>query len=333
MHHNRMNYAVAARSRLQELASGRNGLQHRQIVGSRLLALVLAGVLSSNGGWASPAPPTPMPAMRMLSQLDAACAAYDSQIWAQTVFDDDPGLHEALDPDRDGLACEELAPGAAPALWTDDVPAAAIPADLVSVTDGDTIQIFMNGTIEAVRLVGVDAPESGGPSQDVECFGPEGGQYLEWLLGQGGQLFIEKDQEERDRFGRLLRWVWLDLGDGEVYLINEALTRAGYAERFRDTPNQRYMDEVIAAERFAQRHGLGLWTACEGSSAREDSPPAQPASGTDTGCDPAYPDVCIPSPPPDLDCRDIPQTRFRVLPPDPHNLDGNQDGVGCEGPG
>jgi len=53
-----------------------------------------------------------------------------------------------------------------------------------------------------------------------------------------------------------------------------------------------------------------------------------PPSGT--GCDPAYPTVCIPSPPPDLDCKDIPYRRFTVLPPDPHRFDGDHDGVGCE---
>ena len=47
-------------------------------------------------------------------------------------------------------------------------------------------------------------------------------------------------------------------------------------------------------------------------------------------CDPSYPDVGIPPPPPDLDCGDIPHRRFRVLPPDPHRFDGDHDGVGCE---
>jgi hypothetical protein len=57
-------------------------------------------------------------------------------------------------------------------------------------------------------------------------------------------------------------------------------------------------------------------------------PQVQPAVGA---CDASYPDVCIPPAPPDLDCGDIPHRRFIVLPPDPHNFDGNHDGVGCEG--
>jgi micrococcal nuclease len=197
-----------------------------------------------------------------------ACAGFASRIWAQTVFDDNPARHAGLDPDRDGVVCEELALGAAPALWTETVPANAAPVELARVSDGDTIEVVIAGVREPVRLIGVDAPETGGPFGDVECFGAEAAAFLAWLLGQGGQLALEKDQEERDRFGRLLRWVWLDRGQGEVYLVNEALIRAGYAERFRDTPNRRYVDEVVAAETFARRHDLGLWDRCEREPAR-----------------------------------------------------------------
>jgi hypothetical protein len=48
------------------------------------------------------------------------------------------------------------------------------------------------------------------------------------------------------------------------------------------------------------------------------------------GCDPAYPTVCIPPKPPDLDCKDIPYRNFKVLPKDPHKFDGDKDGIGCE---
>jgi micrococcal nuclease len=281
----------------------------------------------------------PSPVVGAASQAVAACAAFDSRIWAQAVYDDDPLVNAALDPDGDDLACEDLPLGAAPALWTDAVPPGAVPVALAGVTDGDTIDVVLGGRLESVRLVGVDAPESGGPYQDVECFGPEGSAFLAWLLAVDGQLYVEQDAEDRDRFGRLLRWVWLDLGEGEVYLLNEAVLRAGYGERFRDTPNRRYVDELIEAEEFAQYYGLGLWGACEtGFLPVFDAPPMSPPTAAPvllpgSGCDPAYPDVCIPSPPPDLSCRDVPHARFRVLPPDPHGFDGNGDGVACEGPG
>ena len=54
-------------------------------------------------------------------------------------------------------------------------------------------------------------------------------------------------------------------------------------------------------------------------------------SSTSGNCDPAYPTVCIPPPPPDLDCSDVPYRNFTVLPPDPHHFDGNGDGIGCSG--
>jgi micrococcal nuclease len=79
----------------------------------------------------------------------------------------------------------------------------------------------------------------------------------------------------------------------------------------------RYRDGVIleAAQALAEAEGLGVWSGgC----------PAAPA------CDPRYPGVCIPPPPPDLDCGDIPFRRFTVLPPDPHRFDGDGDGIGCE---
>lgn len=49
-----------------------------------------------------------------------------------------------------------------------------------------------------------------------------------------------------------------------------------------------------------------------------------------SNCDPSYPDVCIPSPPPDLDCKDVSYRNFKVLDPDPHGFDGDNDGIGCE---
>lgn len=58
--------------------------------------------------------------------------------------------------------------------------------------------------------------------------------------------------------------------------------------------------------------------------------PFAPQLAQSTNCDPSYPDFCIPSPPPDLNCKDIPHKNFTVLPPDPHKLDRDKDGIGCE---
>lgn len=280
------------------------------------------------------------------------CASFNSWVWAQTVFDDNPGGERALDPDGDGVACDALPNGIAPATWTHGIPADAEPVDLITVNDGDTIEVWLDNRAERVRLVGIDTHEVGGGYQQEECYGPEASRFLKALLNVGGELWIEEDVEDRDQYGRLLRWVWADFGTGQVYLLNEAMVRAGFAERYRNTPNDLYLEELLDAEAFAQDYQLGLWAACDmpyrassgasqSSAPRSTQAPAPTASAITQapsiadnrpGCDPAYPDVCIPPFPPDLSCADIPYDHIRVLPPDPHHFDGNGDGMGCEGP-
>ncbi|MDQ2654736.1 MAG: thermonuclease family protein [Chloroflexota bacterium] len=293
----------------------------------------------------------------LVRQADAVaapdtCDNFNSWVWAQTVYDDNPGEERALDPDGDGVACDALPDGIAPATWTTDIPADAEAVDLINVNDGDTIEVWLNNRHERVRLVGIDTHEVGGGYQQEECFGPEASRFLKALLNVGGEIWIERDIEDRDQYGRLLRWVWADFGTGQVYLLNEAMLRAGFAERYRNTPNDLYLEELLDAEAFAQDYQLGLWAACDlpyraasgtsQSSVPRPTPapastalasgPAAITADNRPGCDPAYPDVCIPPFPPDLSCADIPYDHVRVLPPDPHHFDGNGDGVGCEGP-
>ena len=64
--------------------------------------------------------------------------------------------------------------------------------------------------------------------------------------------------------------------------------------------------------------------------ATPEPPAPEPTTPPTAECDPFYPDLCIPPPPPDLNCKDVPYKRFRVLPPDPHGFDKDGDGVGCE---
>jgi micrococcal nuclease len=274
---------------------------------------------------------------------------------AQSVYDSDPTRYAALDPDSNGLACEDLPLGVAPAGWTNEVPRGAALASLISDSDGDTIRVDVGGQVETLRPILIDTPETHGPNNPPECYGAEATAFLERLLPRGSALYLETDVSERDRFGRLLRYVWLDRDD-EVYLVNEAMVRAGYAAQSTFPPDVKYEERIQEAARFAREHGYGLWSECEtnakgdtnelGGSETESTPGEQPPltpapeqkqvfdpDGGVAGCDPAYPDLCVPPPPPDLDCSDIYDQGFRhitVLPPDPHNLDGNRDGVACE---
>jgi micrococcal nuclease len=278
-----------------------------------------------------------------------SCASFDAFEWAQSVFESDPAAYAALDPDGDGIACPELGPGAAPALWTTTVPAGAEPVQVYRVVDGDTVDfVLSDGRTDRVRFILIDTPETVHPTEPEGCFGREANDFASWLLSLGAEVYLERDVSERDQFDRLLRYVWLDFGGGEVYLLNEALVRSGYAALSTFPPDVKYVDEVQAAQQFAQKHERGLWGACESFGApvattqqpaappAADSQPPQAQAGNPApvaapagGCDASYPDICLPSSP-DLNCGDIPHRRFTVLPPDPHNFDGDHDGVGCE---
>lgn len=200
--------------------------------------------------------------------------------------------------------------------------------DLVvtSITDGDTFRIGD----ERVRLIGVDTPEvSGG----VECFGREATDALDQLIPPGTEVRLVADVEPFDRYDRTLAYVYR-LSDSAF--VNLALAHDGYAQPLTIPPNVAHEDAFADAAAEARDADRGLWSACETDDAPEPStsstttPPGPGSAGGD-GCEPAYPDVCIPPSPPDLDCGDIPDRDFVVLPPDPHRFDRNGDGRGCEG--
>ncbi len=144
------------------------------------------------------------------------------------------------------------------------------------------------------------------------------------LLPVGSTVALERDVSERDRFGRLLRYVYL--ADGRM--VNELLVAEGFATVATFPPDVKYVDRLREAESAARAALRGLWSACG------ETPNAtpQPAATTDprAGCDPSYPTVCIPRFPPDLDCGEIPFRRFQVVGPDPHEFDRDRDGIGCE---
>jgi hypothetical protein len=94
------------------------------------------------------------------------------------------------------------------------------------------------------------------------------------------------------------------------------------------TPTQVYLPVVINQPRPT---ATPIPTAAPTPTAKPQAP-ATPTPGPTSGpaCDASYPTVCIPPPPPDLDCGDIPDRRFPVRAPDPHNFDSDHDGIGCE---
>jgi len=196
-------------------------------------------------------------------------------------------------------------------------------ARVVRIVDGDTIRVQIGGQEFPLRYIGIDTPETVHPSRPVEWMGREASDANRALV-EGRVVVLEKDVSETDRFGRLLRHVWLPQ-DGGWLLVNRELVRLGFAQASTYPPDVKYTDLYLDAQRAARDAERGLWGDPPDD---EDDPPADGGGGL--RCDPSYPGVCIPSSPPDLDCGDISPRRFTVLPPDPHRFDSDHDGIGCE---
>lgn len=133
-----------------------------------------------------------------------------------------------------------------------------VPSDVeemtvVSIHDGDTLNLRdRTGAVETVRIIGVDTPEI---YPVYECFGDEATDELHRLAPVGSVLRVTTDQDPFDDYDRLLLYLW---NDDDVF-VNLALVEGGYAEAIRVRPNDRYWDELRAAEADAERAGLGMW--------------------------------------------------------------------------
>ena len=135
-----------------------------------------------------------------------------------------------------------------------------LPGRIVSVTDGDTVVIdFGSGEDERVRLIGIDTPETVKPNSPVECWGPEASARAEELLPEGTTVLAQRDEEVRDRYGRLLLYLWR-ADDG--LFINHQMLAEGHAETLSIAPNTSRRSEFSAAAARAREEGLGLWGAC-----------------------------------------------------------------------
>jgi micrococcal nuclease len=141
-------------------------------------------------------------------------------------------------------------------------PESAGSARLVRVVDGDTLIAAFGTAEERIRLIGIDTPETKKPDTPVECFGTEASAHLHELLPEGAALRLERDIEERDRYGRMLAYVYR-ADDG--LFINEALVAQGYAAAATIPPNVAHRDEFATAARRARLAGAGLWSRCGGA--------------------------------------------------------------------
>lgn len=138
---------------------------------------------------------------------------------------------------------------------------AALAATVVRVIDGDTIRVEARGFETPVRLLGIDAPETRHPEVGEECFGAEATARLERLLPEGARVRLETDptQDARDRYGRLLAYVYPEGRSGPAGSVNHDLVRTGHATVYVFRDPFRHLAAFRAAQAEARRAGRGLW--------------------------------------------------------------------------
>ncbi|MBD2359239.1 thermonuclease family protein [Tolypothrix sp. FACHB-123] len=197
---------------------------------------------------------------------------------------------------------------------------------VVSVGDGDTLRAQnQQGQAVTIRLACIDAPEL-----KQQPWGQQSAARLKQLLPVGQSIKVR--QVDRDKYKRVVAEVYV--GDRS---INLNMVQEGQAVVYRQYLKgcASTKDQFIKAEATAKQQKLGFWNQPKplmpwDFRRSKNTTPQSVVAQPQQQCDPSYPDFCLPPNSPDLDCKDISYRRFRVNQPDPHKLDRDNDGIGCE---
>ncbi len=130
-----------------------------------------------------------------------------------------------------------------------------LPAKVNRVVDGDTLKVTVENREETIRLLLVDTPETKHPTKPVQPFGPEASNFAKETL-EGKEIGLELDVSERDKYGRLLAYVWIGDRMFNEMLLEEGLARVAYIYQ----PNVKYVDQFQEIQRNAQEEGVGIWS-------------------------------------------------------------------------
>ena len=147
--------------------------------------------------------------------------------------------------------------------------------EVVKIVDGDTIDVQLNGKVERIRFIGINTPETVDPRKPVECFGIEASNKAKTIL-TGKNVILENDpaQGERDKYNRLLRYVFLEDGTN----FNLLMVQDGYAYEYTYDGPYKYQTKFKQAQKYAEDNKLGLWgKLCEGQTSVITAPAAEAA--------------------------------------------------------
>ncbi|MGG3468890.1 thermonuclease family protein [Neobacillus pocheonensis] len=132
-----------------------------------------------------------------------------------------------------------------------------LPATIVKNIDGDTVEIGLNGKVEKIRMLCVDTPETHHPRLGVQPFGPEASNYTKKILSVGTKVEIEPGiGGGRDKYGRLLAYIYINGKMFNEMLLEQGLARVAYIY----APNTKYVDEFYTIQKEAQKKGIGIWS-------------------------------------------------------------------------
>ncbi len=197
---------------------------------------------------------------------------------------------------------------------------------VVQVVDGDTITVSIRGKNESIRLLGIDTPETVDPRKPVQCFGKAASDKMKaFVLGKFVKLIDDKTQGNRDKYKRLLRYVYLP--DSKATFINGEMVKQGFAFSYRQYPTK-MLEKFNNFEKYAREKNLGLWGSCPvnltpvtpTSFPQNSAPSAATYSGGDKDCS-------------DFATHATAQAFFISEggpASDPHKLDADKDGLACE---
>ena len=183
-----------------------------------------------------------------------SCLLFDTQIMKNYCKKINQSLASIL-----ALACIYLATQFGGTLFGESASAPVPPGSyrVLSVADGDTFVVSMDGIEERVRLVGVDTPETHHPSKPAQCFGPEASNFTKSLLeGKTVKLSSDTKQPNRDKYSRLLRYAYTE--DGRE--LNELLVSQGYAFATQFNTEKKQLLQSLQAE--AKGKKAGVWNSC-----------------------------------------------------------------------
>ncbi len=144
-----------------------------------------------------------------------------------------------------------------------------VKAQVIQIIDGDTIRVNINGNIEKVRFVGINTPEIANRDHPDEFMGPEAKDFTEKAI-KDKDIYLEKDISDRDKYDRLLRYIWLEepvanpsTDDIGKKTLNGILVKEGLAFSNFYKPDTKYQDQLEALENQAMEKAIGIWSSRE----------------------------------------------------------------------